>query len=164
MPDVTARLEIEQRQLANVVGDWAETMGYVIGDAVKAVAFDLERRVKERTPVVTGRLRASVHTLYWGGPVSYTYSAKSVGGRDLARIRKQAKSSGLRAPRIGNTTYDGTLGVRLTSPNQAVVGTNVEYAIFVEARSAMFRLSTIELRGKLTETIQAELRRRRRGR
>lgn len=72
------------------------------------IALEIERRVAMRTPVRTGRARNSWHTIPPNSQDSYVYSD------DLGH------------------SFDGALG-EATGPLEAIVGTNVEYMISLEA-------------------------------
>jgi hypothetical protein len=131
--------------------------------AIKKLAFELEGRVKERTPVDTGRLRASIHTVLYGEGRAFAYSASSLSKSEQGRVRAQAKAGGVKAPRIAKTSFDGTLQTVPRTPYEAVVGTNVNYAKYLEhgsskmAPRAMFRFGLMSLRGSMRYAIAREL-------
>lgn len=78
-------------------------------------AFRLEADLKEHTPVDTGRARASWHTVLFGQPGTYTYQDNH------------------------GVAYDGTLsgaGAVPKRPTIAVVGSNVNYLLSLEAGSS----------------------------
>ena len=140
------RLEIEQTRFNKSVQRYIQRFRLQTAEAVAALAFELEGLVKEKTPVDTGRLRASIHTVLYGQNDNFTY-------RITPRGRQRP------------ATYFGGLLTEQRTPLEAIVGTNVEYALPIEAGhsrqapSGMFRVSMVELRGRL-----AELMRQRRGR
>lgn len=110
-------------------------------DAVRTLALDLLGRIQQKTPVDTGRLRASFHAVMPGQTDRYTYRDRRGG------------------------SFDGSLGVTakgsvLGGGVEAVVGTNVDYAIFIEAghsRQApqgMVAVSVVELTGALERAVE----------
>lgn len=105
---------------------------------LSAQALDLQRAVQQKTPVLTGRLRNSIHTVLPARSDSFSY--KDNQGR----------------------SFDGTLPVSNTLYS-AVVGTNVNYAVFIEAGSSrkapngMFGVSVREKTGDLEAEIESML-------
>jgi hypothetical protein len=69
----------------------------------------------------------------------------------------------MRATAPPRSQFDGTLSVVPTSPYEAIVGTNVHYAVLVEsgtrrmAPRGMFRLGIAEIRGQLEQNIRERL-------
>lgn len=105
------------------------------------LALDLVTRIKYRTPVLTGRLRNSFHAVLPGKTDIYFYS-------DLY-----------------GKTFDGTLREHPHAQDddqamEAVVGTNVEYAIYIEAGhsrkapNGMVAVSLAELSGALEAAVE----------
>lgn len=125
-------------------------------EAVEETAFELEGRIKERTPVDTGRARASWHTVTFTGKAGHSYSANAVGRSEARAIRSAGG-------KVGKSTFDGTLSERPKSPFEAIVGSNVEYMLRLEAGyskqapNGMVRLSIAELKGLLEAKIQQHL-------
>ena len=99
-------------------------------------AFEVEGRLKERTPVDTGRARASWHVVLPGQSDSYTYSDNR--GR----------------------SFDGTLS-EAAGPWEALVGSNVRYMLPLEAGHSqqapqgMVRVTLREMRDEMRTAIKA---------
>lgn len=115
-------------------------------EAVEATAFTLEKKIKERTPKDTGRLRASFHTVLQGQPSGYSYKDNT------------------------GKTFDGTLSERpseVPGVIEAIVGTNVDYALVNEAGNSrqapngMVRVSIAEVRGMMEREVERRARARR---
>ena len=110
--------------------------GVKMQDDLVAYTFDLLKRIAMKTPVDTGRARASWHAVLPNTTDFYMY-------HDL-----QGKE------------FNGTLADTTTGPWDTVVGSNVEYMIFLEAghsRQApegMVTLSLLELRGALQRRLE----------
>lgn len=109
-----------------------------IRDIVSAHALDLEARVKTRTPVDTGRLRASIHTVLPLHTSNHKYRDRT--GR----------------------SFDGALGMT-AGVLEAIVGTNVTYATAIEgghsrqAPQGMFAISLREKAQQLEHEIERRL-------
>ena len=90
-----------------------------LGKAISGSALELETAIKRHSdmPVVTGRLRSSIHAKTKSGQ-RYTYTDKT-----------------------GNT-FDGSLKEPVKQGESAAVGTNVEYA---QSRHLIYRLRRIML-------------------
>lgn len=110
-----------------------------VSKTVAQSAFKLEAMMKRRCPVDTGRLRASIHTTLFNQTPAFSYSDKK-----------------------GNT-FDGSFGHAPKTALTALVGTNVEYAIYIEAGhsgqapAGFARISLEELHGGLLSAVKAEL-------
>lgn len=136
-------VDIELTQFNAALERYLQVVPQDVGTAVETLAFDLEGRVKLRSAVDTGRLRASIHTRLPGTRSGYTY-------RDT-----QGRS------------FDGTLDTAPASPLtgviEAVVGTNVGYAPVIEANGGkatapgMWRVSIAEMRGELDRAVERVL-------
>jgi phage gpG-like protein len=138
------RVEFELGRFNQSLDRYLQVVQPNVHDAVRTVALDLLARIKQRTPVDTGRLRNSFHAVMPGQTDNYSYSDREGRG------------------------YDGSLGVTpkvsvLKGEVEAVVGTNVDYAIFIEAghsRKAprgMVAVSVLELTGALEKAVEAAL-------
>lgn len=114
-----------------------------IPEVLNAHALDFEAACKQKAPIDTGRFHNSIHTVSaYKSSDSYTY-------RD----------------NLGNS-FDGTLNnIPVTHGDVfvATVGTNVDYAIFLEAghsRQApqgVFGITLLEKKGALEAAIQSQL-------
>lgn len=127
-------VQIEMAQFDAVLQRFVERFQVDVAEIVEAEAFELEGAIKDRTPVKTGRLRSSFHTVVYGRASHYEYSA-------------------------GGKSFDGTLSVAPAGPYEAIVGTNVEYAQHIEAGhsrkapAGMVRVSVAERRGFLERRL-----------
>ncbi|HSE47195.1 MAG TPA: HK97 gp10 family phage protein [Gemmatimonadales bacterium] len=140
------RVEIESARFnAAVLGFVAATRSNM-RITLTTLALDLLSRIQKRTPIKTGRLRMSFHALLPGNTDSYTYS-------DFE----------------GRRFY----GVLATKPfahddpdlMEAVVGTNVDYAIYIEAGhsrqapNGMVAVSLMETSGALEAAAEQAIER-----
>lgn len=111
-------------------------LGILMQKDVLAFATELDRRIAMKTPVDTGRARASWHVVP-PGTESDQFSYQDLHGK----------------------TFDGSLAGASTGPMEAIVGTNVNYMLYLEAghsRQApqgMIALSLQELHGALHNMI-----------
>jgi hypothetical protein len=93
--------------------------------------------------VDTGRLRASIHTSYWGN-TGHSYGASSVG----AKTGRRAKQ----------TSFDGGLSVKPSHELEVYVGSNVVYARRRHYETTPFLQSALEsARAKFVSTIKKAL-------
>lgn len=132
-------IQFEMAEFERALQKYIEAYPQNLVQAVKTVAFDLERGIKKRTPVDTGRLRSSFHTVVPGKTDNFSYAVKG-------------------------KTYDGALSEKPADPStgviEAIVGTNTEYAGIIEsgtslqAPQGMVRVSIAELRGKLERAVR----------
>lgn len=106
-----------------------------------ALALQLNTRIKYRTPVRTGRLRNSFHAVLPGSSDTYFYSdlhGKSFNGVLYEHPRAQDDDQAI----------------------EAVVGTNVDYAIYIEAGhsrqapNGMVAVSLAEMAGALEAAVE----------
>jgi len=127
---------VEAERFVAALAIFHDLVGGNVDRLVTAHALDYQMRVQMRTPVRTGRLRNSIHTVPPNS--SDTFSYRDNTGR----------------------SFSGALGVR-TGPGEAVVGTNVEYAAAIEAGwsrqapSGMFALAFKEKTSDLEREIEA---------
>jgi hypothetical protein len=111
--------------------------GVLMQKDVIAFAHETHRRIAMKTPVDTGRARASWHVVPPGTETDH-HQYQDLHGQ----------------------TFDGSLAGESTGPMESIVGTNVEYMIFLEAghsRQApegMVMLSLMEMRGLLAKMIE----------
>jgi hypothetical protein len=123
--------------LAIYLQEFKETAATEIG----RLALDLLGRVKARTPVDTQRLKNSFHAVLPGQVDNYTYSDNK--GR----------------------SFDGTLTSHRwaelsNAAVEAVVGSNVPYAIYLEAGhsrkapTGMLAISVAELAGRMEAVVE----------
>ena len=120
---------VEAERFVAALAAFHDLVGGNVDRLVTAHALDYQMRVQMRTPVRTGRLRNSIHTVPPNSSDSFSYRDGT--GR----------------------SYSGSLGVR-TGPGEAVVGTNVEYAAAVEAgwsRQAPAGMFAVTLKEKTTD-------------
>lgn len=132
-------VEVEARGLNEALKGMAEA-GEDMQTEVRRVAFELLARIAKRTPVRTGRLRNSFHVVPPGSDSdTYVYSDDQ------------------------GHSFDGALADPHTGPFEALVGTNVIYALAIEAghsRQApqgMVAISVAEMSGALEAKLQAAL-------
>lgn len=115
-------------------------LGVLMQKDVVAFAHELHRRIALKTPVDTGRARASWHVVPPGTEADQ-YAYQDAHGQ----------------------SFDGSLRGVSTGPMESVVGSNVEYMIFLEAghsRQApegMVAQSLLEVRGALEAMINDTL-------
>jgi len=131
-------IQIDSRELNTAIENINKLEAKIKGRVQKEVvntAARIDKKAKLNTPVITGRLRSSIHFETEQTP-SYNYSDNK-----------------------GNS-YDGKLDVSI-GPFQASVGTNVEYAIIVheggKGRSAnrfLFNAAESERQGFNRRTIK----------
>jgi hypothetical protein len=130
-------VEVETRQLNEKLGRFLEVLQRDASQTVRTVALELLRRIQMRTPVDTGRCKNSFHMVQPGTPVDVFAYADNHG-----------------------KGFDGSLSDASTGDTEAVVGTDVEYAIFLErghsrqAPYGMVALSVAELTGALEAKMQ----------
>jgi hypothetical protein len=121
--------------------------GVLMQDDLVKYTAELFKRIVMRTPVRTGRAKNSWHWLPPNTPNDdYTYTVPA-------------------GPHVPEPiTYDGSLSGVKTGPWDAVVGSNVEYMLSLEAghsRQApqgMVSISLLELSGALAKTLEKRLR------
>lgn len=130
------RVEVSTREFNAALGRFATAFRANATELVKVHTLDLLRRVVMRTPVDTGRLKASEHAVLPGDIDAYSY--KDLKGR----------------------VFDGTLVGLPVSPYMGFVGTNVHYAIYPESGSSrqapngMFAVSLKEKTGELERDLE----------
>lgn len=111
-------------------------VGVLMQQDVLAFALELNNRIALKTPVKTGRARASWHVVP-PGTASDVYQYRNLHGE----------------------TFDGSLGEAETGPMEAIVGTNVDYMLYLEAGhsrqapNGMVAVSLQEVRGRLEAMI-----------
>ncbi len=137
--DIAAiRVAMETEGLSKALAAYVKAYPVAVRKAVETVAFKIEAGIKKRTPVDTGRLRASFHTVVQGTHPGYAYQDKHW------------------------KWYDGTLDkVPSNDPFvvEAVVGTNVVYAEIIESGwskkrpEGMVRVTIAEMRGQLEAAV-----------
>ena len=143
-------LELETTDLVAALGRFVTAIPQNVMEAVATVAFGLEAAIKRRTPVDTGRARASIHTVVGGASGSYTYS--------WSGNTRTGKPGG-----NADGTLDETPASPLTGVAEAIVGSNVVYLPALEAGhskqapSGMFRVSIAERRGELEAATELAL-------
>jgi hypothetical protein len=130
-------VRVEVRQLIGLLQQ-LQAAGVDMQQELVTYTLKLLELIQTKTPVDTGRARASWHAVLPNtSQDSFTYSDR------------QGKK------------FDGTLPNTGTGPMDTVVGSNVEYMIFLEAGhskqapSGMVALSLSELRGALEGRLQA---------
>lgn len=100
--------------------------------ALEMIGLVAERYAKMGTPVDTGLLRNSITHAVGGRPFSTkSYHASSGSARDKSGKRKSAGSRGAGSVKMG--FYGGSPGAE--GDNTVYIGTNVEYAPYVELGS-----------------------------
>ena len=110
-------------------------------DAVTAVGLTLLFKVQAKTPVDTGRLRASWHMIPPNSQSDPFSNYQDLLGR----------------------TFLGNLQAPRTGPGEVIVGTNVPYGIFIEAGHSiqaprgMLSVSMIEIFGQLEKELDTRL-------
>lgn len=141
VPFPTARqagrdVAVEVQSFVTSLELFRQLIGANADDLVMAHALDLQARIQMRCPVLTGRLRNSFHVIppnTSGDRFRYTDST----GR----------------------SFNGALDGERTGPGEAVVGTNVPYALAIEAggsRQAPQGMVAVSVKEK-TDELDKEL-------
>jgi hypothetical protein len=116
--------------------------GVLMQKDVVAFAAEATQRIAMRTPVDTGRARASWHM-----------------------VPPNTSADGFEYSDRHGEHFDGSLEGVQTGPMEAVVGTNVQYMIYLEAGhsrqapNGMVALTLQELRGRLEQMVADTIRR-----
>lgn len=146
------RVDVEVGQFNAAWARYTATVNANMAQEVTRVALDLLARIQKKTPVDTGRLRASFHAVLPGETDRYTYQDKE--GRTFnGSLGVKGDSVALGDWVLGRG--DGKVG--------AVVGTNVDYAIYIEAGhsrkapNGMVAISVAELTGALERAVARAL-------
>lgn len=158
----SAGLDWEATRFSTAVQAYLVQTRMATAEGVKKLALYYEGNVKQRTPVDTGRLRASIHTVFYGAPDNYSYSAAALSRAERRRVSGQARARGEAPPKTQQATFDGALSVAPSSPLEAIVGTNVKYALFVElgtrymAPRMMFRAAMAEMTQRMNAVLRGQ--------
>lgn len=96
--------------------------------ALEAIGMTAEGYAKMKCPVDTGLLRNSITHAVGGDSVSMSYHAQYGSNRNSSGKRINASLRG--AGSVGVGRYNGTVGQR--GDETVYIGTNVEYAAYVE--------------------------------
>ena len=137
------RVELDTAAFRAGLARFWQRFGGTLTPLVTAHALDLQRRIQLRTPVRTSRLRNSIHT-----------------------VPPNSRGDGFAYGDNTGRQFNGALnrGAVMTGPYEAIVGTNVEYALAIEAghsRQAphgMFAVSVREKAGALDAEVERRLR------
>ena len=115
--------------------------------ALEAIGLTAERHAKEKCPVDTGRLRNSITHAVSGGPAAISEYKASYGSNkhklkdkktgEVKTVRYSAKNKN--AGTVGGGTYSGTAPDDPDGKKAAYIGTNVEYAKYIEEGSSKNR-------------------------
>jgi hypothetical protein len=131
-------IEVEVDQFNKTLRQFAEKLGNATQAAVDSVTLELLNRIQSRTPVDTGRARASWHAVLDGQSDAYMYSDDR------------------------GTSSHGTVAVD-AAPFTGWVATNVPYMKLLEAGhsrqapNGMVVIALMEMRGALAAKIKMEL-------
>jgi hypothetical protein len=129
-------VQIEKTKFDQLFQRLAET-GVAMQQELIVWTMELHRRIALRTPVRTGRARNSWHVVKPNQTDSYPYADNQ------------------------GTQFDGTLQNTTTGPWDTVVGSNVNYMLFLEAGhsrqapNGMVAVSLAELQQGLVQRIRA---------
>ena len=134
-------LSFEVERFREAIDRYVDTFKKDIEEEIRRLALSLLVRVKARTPVLTGRLQNSWHTVLPGEHDTYVYSNN-----------------------LGQT-FDGSMGVSAEDGLvvEGFVGTNVPYAIYIEAGhsrkapTGMLAISVAEMTGELEAAVERAL-------
>lgn len=126
---MSIKIELKVNKLVNEFEQMPDQIQKAMIDELRVTGYMIETTYKIAVPVVTQRLRSSIHVEH-SDLKSFSYSDKN-----------------------GNI-YNGSLGYNL-KPTQVIVGTNVEYASKIEKRggkgskgkSALFNAFKSETKG-----------------
>jgi len=138
-----ARLTVELSAFNAKLDAYGKALGQDLDQLVATSALILVGRIQARTPVRTGRARASWHAVLFGRSGAFAY--KDNAGR----------------------SFDGTLAEPPPGPGMALVGSNVEYMLPLEAGwskqapTGMVRISVAEFRETFAQKIKEVLAKRR---
>jgi len=141
-PSQSARVRVETNltEFNRKLKEFAKQFEGDVGRLVLAHALDYQARVQRRTPVDTGRLRNSIHTIPPGTK-----------GEAFQYRDNQGRS------------FNGSLENAVTGKHEVIVGTNVEYATVIEAGhskqapAGMFAVTLKEKTGALEQALQKAL-------
>lgn len=146
------RVDLDIAAFNKSLDRYVSTLGPDVVEAVKKLALELLRRIQMKTPTRTGRLKASFHAVLPGEQDRYRY-------QDL-KGHSFDGSTGLTAQ--GASLRDWIMGGTNVTI-EAIVGTNVDYAIFIEAGhsrkapNGMVAISVAEMTGALDQAVEAAL-------
>jgi hypothetical protein len=130
-------VEMNGEQFVAAIQHFHDVMRGDVERILVAHALDLQARIQRRTPVLTGRLRNSIHTVPPNSSDRFRYTDNS------------------------GKSFNGSLGVS-TGPGEVIVGTNVEYAPVIEAgrsRQAPQGMFAVSLKEKTLELERAIMQR-----
>lgn len=131
-------IDIEVGSFNKTLQDFAERLGEAAQQAVDSVTLEIAKRIAMRTPVDTGRARASWHAVLHGQSPAYQYQDNH------------------------GKSFDGTVDVE-DKPHTGYVATNVPYMRLLEAGhskqapNGMIVITLVEMRGALKAKIKERL-------
>lgn len=131
-------IEVDLDKYNASLDKFIKAFGVSLDEILRSEAFDLQRRIQQKTPVLTGRLRNSFHTVAPGFSDTFAYRDNRGGA------------------------FDGSLSVK-AGPSEAIVGTNVPYAIHIEAGGSrkapegMVAVSVREKTGDLNRALEERM-------
>jgi len=139
------RLEFNAELFNAAMQEYVETFRKNAEFEIQNLALELLTKVERRTPVATGRLQNSFHVIMPGETDSYQYEDHQGHSFD-------------------GVLHDHPHAELSDTVIEAVVGSNVPYALRVEAGSSkqapqgMMAISVAEMMGKLEAAVEKELR------